>query len=127
MEEKMKNEYKKQEKMENDAPEDFSSGFQEGFQKNFTAKKSLGQNFLHAPHIVGKMVHAARIETGTKVLEIGPGKGVLTQGLLDAGATVLAVEKDDRAIDFIKEKFSQEISDGRLTLIHGDILEMDFE
>ncbi len=98
---------------------------------NFQAKKSLGQNFLHAPHIIGKMIHAAGLvdnEGGsaqTTVLEVGPGKGVLTRGLLDTGARVVAVEKDDRAIIFLKEKFAADLQDGRLILHHGDILELN--
>jgi 16S rRNA (adenine1518-N6/adenine1519-N6)-dimethyltransferase len=99
--------------------------------KGFSAKKSLGQNFLHAPHIIGAMIHAARVgeavTQGMNVLEVGPGKGVLTEGLLEAGAHVIAVEKDDRAIPFLQEKFAKEISEGKLELIHGDILDFENE
>jgi 16S rRNA (adenine1518-N6/adenine1519-N6)-dimethyltransferase len=94
-------------------------------EKSFRAKKSLGQNFLHAPHIVGKMIHDIGVDKTSTVLEAGPGKGVLTRGLLDTGARVLAVEKDDRAIPFLSEKFAPEIASGQLTVIHGDILEFD--
>ena len=103
---------------------------------NFTAKKSLGQNFLHSPNVVGKMIHSAGIKSGDTVLEVGPGKGILTQGLLDIGARVIAVEKDDRAIDFLKEKFasissadngSENRSENRLSVIHEDILTFDPE
>lgn len=93
--------------------------------ENFIAKKSLGQNFLHAPQVVSAMVHATALSPGEIVLEAGPGKGVLTEKLLAAGAKVLAVEKDDRAIPFLQEKFASEIQKGDLTLIHGDILEFD--
>ena len=89
---------------------------------NFTAKKSLGQHFLHAPNVVGAMIHAARIEPGMIVLEIGPGKGILTHGLLKAGAKVIAVEKDERAIEYMKEGFVKEISLGKLKLVQDDIL-----
>lgn len=92
---------------------------------NFTAKKSLGQNFLHAPQVVSAMVHAAQISPGDIVLEAGPGKGVLTEKLLEAGAKVFAVEKDDRAIPFLTEKLKNALEKGDLTLIHGDILEFD--
>jgi 16S rRNA (adenine1518-N6/adenine1519-N6)-dimethyltransferase len=93
--------------------------------RNFSAKKSLGQNFLHAPHIVGKMIHEIGVNASSIVLEVGPGKGVLTRGLLDAGARVIAVEKDDRAIPFLAEKFAAEIASNRLLVIHQDILEFD--
>ena len=92
---------------------------------NFTAKKSLGQHFLHAPNVVGAMIHAARIEPGMTVLEIGPGKGVLTRGLLKAGANVIAIEKDERAIEFMKENFKSEIESGKLVLVQDDILDIN--
>lgn len=99
--------------------------------KNFKAKKSLGQNFLHAPHIISAMVHAARVgeavAQGAVVLEVGPGKGALTESLLETGTRVLAVEKDDRAIPFLQEKFAEHIKKGNLSLIHGDILELDIQ
>ncbi len=97
----------------------------ENFRNNFIAKKSLGQNFLHAPQVISAMVHTTNIHPGDTVLEAGPGKGALTIALLQAGARVLAVEKDDRAIPFLSEKFKEEIAGGNLKLIHGDILEFD--
>jgi len=92
---------------------------------NFIAKKSLGQNFLHAPNIISAMVHAGKVSKEDTVLEVGPGKGALTMKLLETGAHIIAVEKDDRAIPFLEEKFFQEIKNGQLELIHGDILEFD--
>jgi 16S rRNA (adenine1518-N6/adenine1519-N6)-dimethyltransferase len=97
----------------------------ENSKHNFNAKKSLGQNFLHAPNIISEMVHAGKISKDDFVLEVGPGKGALTSKLLESGARVIAVEKDDRAIPFLTEKFDSEIKNGQLKLIHGDILEFD--
>ena len=91
----------------------------------FSAKKSLGQNFLHAPHVIALMVHNAALTAGDVVLEVGPGKGALTQKLLETGATVIAVEKDDRAIPFLTDKFKKEVDEEKLKLVHGDILELD--
>ncbi len=99
--------------------------FQNDFQKDFTAKKSLGQNFLHAPQAISAMIHAANISKESIVLEIGPGKGALTSKLLETGAKVVAIEKDDRAIPFLQEKFSEEIKSDQLEIIHGDVLEFD--
>ncbi len=58
-------------------------------------KKSLSQNFLIDGNIIRKIVKAAKIQPGDKILEIGPGPGSLTEALLDAGAAVIAVERDE--------------------------------
>jgi 16S rRNA (adenine1518-N6/adenine1519-N6)-dimethyltransferase len=71
------------------------------------------------------MIHAAGIQAGNIVLEAGPGKGALTSELLQTGARVIAVEKDDRAVEFLREKFSSEIKNGALTLLPEDILDFD--
>ncbi len=92
---------------------------------DFSAKKSLGQNFLHAPNVISAMVKVSDIDQNSIVLEVGPGKGALTTKILETGAYVIAVEKDDRAIPFLKEKFNEQINTGKLELIHGDILKFD--
>lgn len=91
----------------------------------FIAKKSLGQNFLHAPNVISAMVRAGEVTNNSIVLEVGPGKGALTVKLLETGAFVIAVEKDDRAIPFLQEKFANEVKNGQLEIIHGDILEFN--
>jgi 16S rRNA (adenine1518-N6/adenine1519-N6)-dimethyltransferase len=58
-------------------------------------KKSLSQNFLIDGNIIRKIVKTASIVPGDKVLEIGSGPGSLTEALLEAGATVIAVERDE--------------------------------
>lgn len=92
---------------------------------NFIAKKSLGQNFIHAPHVISAMIHASDIKNDDHVLEIGPGKGVLTEKILEIGAKLIAVEKDDRAIPFLQDKFKEAIQNGQLSLIHDDALTFD--
>ncbi len=86
-------------------------------------KKSLGQYFLNSPKIIDDIVSAAKINGDDTVVEIGPGEGTLTSALLKTEACIVAVEKDDRLIPFLSEKFSKEISSGQLILIHGDILD----
>ena len=88
------------------------------------AKKYLGQHFLTSEKIVGDIVAAADIGHKDTVLEIGPGKGVLTSALLSRAGHVIAVEKDKDLMPFLKEKFSQELLDKRLTLIEGDMLSL---
>lgn len=89
------------------------------------AKKSLGQHFLTSEAAVHHMVTASGVGKGDMVLEIGPGKGVLTKALLATGASVLVVEKDERMIPVLSETFAKEISTKQLTLVFGDILETD--
>jgi 16S rRNA (adenine1518-N6/adenine1519-N6)-dimethyltransferase len=85
-------------------------------------KKSLGQNFLKSAKALGDIVHAGDVGPDDIVLEIGPGKGALTEKLLETGATVIAVEKDRELVPFLAEKFSTYIASGKLTLIEADIL-----
>ncbi|MDO8880258.1 MAG: 16S rRNA (adenine(1518)-N(6)/adenine(1519)-N(6))-dimethyltransferase RsmA [Coriobacteriia bacterium] len=66
-------------------------------------RKSLGQHFLVDDNIVGRIVEVAGIEPGEPVLEIGPGIGTLTDALLGAGATVVAVEYDRRLLPVLEE------------------------
>lgn len=89
------------------------------------AKRSLGQNFLTALWPVRTMAKAADIEPRDTILEIGPGKGILTKELLFSGAHVIAIEKDDALYEALTEKFKEEIQSKKLTLILGDILEQD--
>ena len=88
------------------------------------AKKSLGQNFLITPRIVEMIALAGDIQPGETVIEIGPGKGVLTAQLLRAGARVIAIEKDDRLIPVLSNLFKNEITTEKLILIHKDVMEV---
>ncbi len=88
-------------------------------QRDLALSKSLGQNFLHDQNQVRRIVAAAEAGPGDKILEIGPGLGPLTEGLLESGAQVLAIEKDRRLFDFLEQKFAGE---GRLQLLHEDAL-----
>ncbi len=87
-------------------------------------KKSLGQNFLRDPNILGKIADFAEIEKTDIVLEVGPGEGLLTQVLLTKAERVIAIEKDNELADKLKEKFSKEIEQGKLIVVAGDILEL---
>lgn len=87
-------------------------------------KKSLGQHFLRDPRILKKVVDAAALSPEDTIVEVGPGEGTLTELLVERAGKVIAIEKDDRLIPLLKEKFSQEMSAGRLELIHDDILSL---
>lgn len=86
------------------------------------AKKSLGQHFLTSGSALTAIVETGTIEHGETILEIGPGKGVLTRELLVAGAKVIAIEKDRELVTLLKQKFAQQIASRRLTVREGDIL-----
>ena len=67
-------------------------------------RKSLSQNFLTDPTALDAIVDAAELSPGDRVVEIGPGLGVLTRRLLAAGASVLAVELDARLAEYLRRE-----------------------
>ncbi len=86
----------------------------------FRPSRRLGQNFLLDPSLHEAIVEAAGVEKGDRVLEIGSGAGFLTAHLLQAGASVLAVEVDSRLAGISREVLSGR---GELTLLVEDVLE----
>jgi 16S rRNA (adenine1518-N6/adenine1519-N6)-dimethyltransferase len=88
------------------------------------AKKALGQNFLLDLNLTARIARAAGDLTGADVLEVGPGPGGLTRGLLAEGARqVLAIEKDSRCLPALEE--ISEAYPGRLSVLNADALEVD--
>ncbi len=86
------------------------------------AKKSLGQHFLKQPPLLAKIAEATGAAAGDVVLEIGPGEGGLTEALLDRGAVVVAIERDERMLEPLRRRFA-----GRdFALVQADALEADW-
>lgn len=89
------------------------------------AKKELGQNFLLDLNLTARIARAGGSLEGVRVIEVGPGPGGLTRALLAEGAReVIAIERDARALPALAQ-----IADaypGRLTIISGDALGMDY-
>ncbi len=87
--------------------------------------RGLGQNFLVDSNILEKMVEAACLDAGDRVVEIGPGLGALTGALVDAlpEGQVLAVEKDSRLCQVLQDLFHQEEN---VEIICGDALEFNW-
>ena len=85
--------------------------------------RKLGQNFLLDENCLSALVREAAPQPDERILEIGPGTGVLTERLLDAGCRVTAIEYDARLADYLREKFAGQ---GALTLIQGDACHADF-
>jgi 16S rRNA (adenine1518-N6/adenine1519-N6)-dimethyltransferase len=89
-----------------------------------SARKALGQNFLLDLNLTAKIARAAGDLTGSDVLEVGPGPGGLTRGLLAEGARrVVAVERDARCLPALAEIAAA--CPGRLEVVEGDALEID--
>ena len=90
-------------------------------QKDLRPRRSLGQHFLKDPAYLETMLQAADVAAGDRVLEIGPGTGVLTTALANRGAQVTAVELDERLVEHLQQEFA-----GRpnVTIVQGDILEL---
>lgn len=85
-----------------------------------TAKKQLGQHWLVNPQSLEHIVEFADLDKTDTVLEIGPGKGHLTELLLDEGVSLIAVEADADLIGGLNSRFS-----ARFKLINDDILNFD--
>ena|SRR5436190_8258945 len=89
--------------------------------------KSLGQNFLHDGNQLRRLLVAAELKSSDKVLEIGPGLGPLTELLLENAGEVMAIEKDARLVEVLRERFGPnskfKIQNSKLNLLHDDALE----
>lgn len=88
-------------------------------------KKSLGQNFLKSDKIAQEIVEAGEVGAEDVVLEVGPGRGILTAELLKKAKKVIAVEKDEQLVEFLKEKFKEEIKNRKLEIVSKDILKFN--
>ncbi len=87
------------------------------------ARKRFGQNFLHDAGVIHRILRAIHAKPGERLVEIGPGQGALTEGLLDSGAQLDVVELDLDLIPILQAKFA-----GRenFNLNQGDALKFDF-
>ena len=83
--------------------------------------KTLGQNFLHDQNLARWIVDQADITPDDYVVEIGPGLGALTKLVLEKGARILAIEKDTRLVNFLRERLSHP----RLEIMNIDALKFD--
>ncbi len=92
------------------------------FEAHRRPKRSLGQNFLIDPNLQRKIAGAVGAGPGDPVLEIGPGRGALTEHLVRAGVALTAVELDDGLAAALAERYRH---DPRVEVVHGDILSLD--
>ena len=100
-------------------------------EKDLKVLKSLGQNFLVDEKVLAEIIQAAELNKNDLVLEIGPGLGTLTNELVKKCGTVVAIEKDKKMAELIKEKnepratFSNVARGSFLKIINGDILKIN--
>ncbi|ARR56654.1 16S rRNA (adenine(1518)-N(6)/adenine(1519)-N(6))-dimethyltransferase [Rhizorhabdus wittichii DC-6] len=88
-----------------------------------SANKALGQNFLLDGQLLDRIARVPGDLDGATVYEVGPGPGGLTRALLGAGASVVAVERDDRCLAALEEL--NQASGGRLRVISADAMKID--
>jgi|SRR3989344_1246209 len=88
-----------------------------------THKKSLGQHFLTSQVIAKAIVTEGNVQGDDVILEIGPGRGILTRELLLFAGKVIAIEKDAEMIPFLEREFGNEIKHARLEIVEKDILD----
>lgn len=91
--------------------------------QNFHPSKVLGQNFLIDDNILQILLETAQLNSQDRVLEVGPGLGVVTQQLVAQTGAVVAVEKDKRLGEHVERWFANEAG---FTLIRGDALDVDY-
>ncbi len=87
------------------------------------AKKSLGQNFLVDQNYVRKIVDALDLMDSDTVVEIGPGRGAITEYLVDSGANVVAIELDRELVPILREQFESRTN---FRVIEADATNIDF-
>jgi 16S rRNA (adenine1518-N6/adenine1519-N6)-dimethyltransferase len=85
------------------------------------AKKRFGQNFLHDRGVIQRILGHVRPQPGDALVEIGPGRGALTQGLVQAAGSISAIEIDRDLIEGLSRQFGE-----RLELLVQDVLTVDF-
>ena len=84
--------------------------------------KTLGQNFLHDPNTIRRIVRSADLRDGETVLEVGPGLGSLTLGLLEAGHPVIALEIDPVLAAALPDTVAERLPDAVLQVVTADAL-----
>ena len=90
--------------------------------RNLRPKKTLGQNFLKNPSVVKKIIEASEVGEKDHIIEIGPGRGALTEGIAERAEIVYAIEKDRDLFSELEKKYGES---GNIRLLNEDILKTD--
>ncbi len=94
--------------------------------RGLNPKKRFGQNFLVDVHAQRMIAEAATTPPGGTVVEIGAGMGALTRPLLERAARVVAIERDRDLVPLLETDFEEPIAQGRLRLVEGDAMSLDW-
>ncbi|MGH9819792.1 MAG: ribosomal RNA small subunit methyltransferase A, partial [Pyrinomonadaceae bacterium] len=92
--------------------------------KQTFAKRSLGQNFLVDTVYIERIVAALDIQPGETIVEIGPGRGALTEKLVESPANIIALELDRNFVPLLRDRF---IASQNFRIVEADALEIDLE
>jgi|Deesub1362B_J571_1020462.scaffolds.fasta_scaffold00038_97 16S rRNA (adenine1518-N6/adenine1519-N6)-dimethyltransferase len=84
------------------------------------------QYIISSKAVLRRIVEEAELSTSDTVLEVGCGTGNLTREILRNAGKVVGIEKDNRFVKLLEEKFKDELEDGRFEIIEGDALKVDF-
>lgn len=87
------------------------------------AKKSLGQNFLIDQNYIGKIIEAVDPTETDTIIEIGPGRGAITEHLVQAGANIIAIELDREFVPMLSERFQ---TTSNFQIVEGDATRINF-
>ncbi len=98
---------------------------------HFRPEKKLSQYFCINEALLQFLVNSAKLKKGDVVLEIGPGVGFLTRRLIDAakkaGAKIVVIEVDELMCEILLTEFKESVDSGVLEVVHGSVLDKDFE
>jgi 16S rRNA (adenine1518-N6/adenine1519-N6)-dimethyltransferase len=89
-------------------------------ERKLAPNPKYGQNFLHDENLARWIVKSSGVKPGSRVLEIGPGLGALTEFFLESGAEVVAIEIDNGLADYLEERFAGQ----KIKIIRGDAIKM---
>lgn len=87
------------------------------------ARKRFGQNFLHDAGVIYRILRSIHARPGQRLVEIGPGQGALTEGLVDSGAQLDVIELDQDLVPLLRLRFGL---NPQFTLHQGDAMKFDF-
>lgn len=87
------------------------------------AKKSLGQNFLVDQNYIRRIIEALDPQLDDTIIEIGPGRGAITERLVESGANVIAIELDRELVPLLRDRFADH---GNFRIVEADATEIDF-